>query len=384
MPEFASAYAEALGLVAVQASSLGETELPAISRASLVATALRRAAGDVTGQPRAAGLHGPEDGTVGASSPAVGGDAAASVAAPTPVGTVAPESLHAPARTLEELYAELDGLVGLERVKQEVRHQAEVLRLGLIREQKGLNVPDLTRHLVFTGNPGTGKTTVARLVAEIYRALGVLATGQLVETDRSGLVAGYVGQTAVKTTEVITKAMGGVLFIDEAYSLAQGAGEDFGREAIDILVKALEDRRDDFVVIVAGYPDEMADFIDSNPGLASRFRLTIEFDDYDDDALVTIFERICAKADFTPTADCLDGLRRLLEGTPRTRTFGNARFVRNVFEGALVRQAWRLRHETDPTVDALRALRGEDLEDGVVDEADEVEPEPPSSGAAPR
>ena len=194
-----------------------------------------------------------------------------------------PEEPEVPPKTLEELLAELDALVGLEAVKGEIHRQVAVLKIEAKREAAGLKVPTITRHLVFVGNPGTGKTTVARLVAGIYRALGLLTKGQLVEVDRSELVAGYLGQTAMKTADVVKSAVGGVLFIDEAYSLA---GDQYGTEAVDTLVKEMEDRRDDLVVIVAGYPEPMAFFIAQNPGLASRFRTTIEFADYSDDELV--------------------------------------------------------------------------------------------------
>ena len=201
------------------------------------------------------------------------------------------------------MLAELDALVGLAPVKAEVKLVTNLLRVEKIRKERGLPVVEHSRHLVFTGNPGTGKTTVARLLAQIYRTLGVVEKGHLVETDRSGLVAGYVGQTALKVKEVFTSALGGVLLVDEAHALARGNERDFGHEAIDMMVKLMEDHRDEVVLIVAGYPDEMAVFLDANPGLRSRFPKTIYFDDYTDDELQRIFDGMCARNHYTPTAD---------------------------------------------------------------------------------
>src|SRR5207342_1352881 len=212
-------------------------------------------------------------------------------------------------KTLAELLAELDELIGLTAVKAEIHRQVAVLRVETLRSKAGLKSPTITRHLVFDGNPGTGKTTVARLVGGIYRALGLLSKGQLVEVDRSELVAGYLGQTAVKTAEVVSSAIGGVLFIDEAYSLT---GDQYGEEAVDTLVKEMEDHRDDLVVIVAGYPAPMEVFVAANPGLASRFRTTITFDDYTDDELVQILTRLTAAADYTLGAGAPERFTELL------------------------------------------------------------------------
>jgi Cdc6-like AAA superfamily ATPase len=269
---------------------------------------------------------------------AVGGFSAQDTGAEKP-----PTEVLAPARPVEDLLAELDGLIGLEGVKTEVRLVADLLQVQAMRRERNLPVPDSSRHLVFTGNPGTGKTTVARLLAQIYRSLGVVEQGHLVETDRAGLVAGFVGQTALKTTEVFNRALGGVLLVDEAYALARGDdSRDFGREAIDTLVKLVEDHRDDIVVIVAGYPDEMATFVGANPGLRSRFPRTIHFPDYSDDELVAIFGTLCGDGGYTLPDDTKAHLRAWFAAQPRTKGFGNGRLARNLFEAAMARQASRL------------------------------------------
>ncbi len=266
--------------------------------------------------------------------------------------------------TLEELLAELDGLCGLEQVKQDVKSLINLVKVRRLREEAGLPVPPMSLHLVFLGNPGTGKTTVARLLAKLYHAIGVLPKGQLVEVDRSGLVAGFVGQTALKTQEVIQKAIGGVLFIDEAYALVnQDNGNDFGREAVEVLLKNMEDHRKDLVVIVAGYSQLMEKFIHSNPGLESRFNKYFYFEDYDGAQLFTILQSMCAKNGYvlTPEGEAL-ARRELMDlYEDRDENFGNARDVRNLFEQAVARQSDRVARLEAPTREQLMELRPEDL-----------------------
>ena len=234
-------------------------------------------------------------------------------------------------KRLDELVGELEALVGLEEVKNEVNSLINLINIRQLRKKKGLPSPDMSYHMVFTGSPGTGKTTVARLIASIYKELGVLSKGGLIEVDRSGLVAGYVGQTALKVTEVVNKALGGVLFIDEAYSLSSpGAANDFGSEAIDTLVKLMEDHRDDLVVIVAGYTKEMNDFLQANTGLVSRFNKFIEFKDYNEDELIAIMYSMASKMEMKLEDSALEKLRTYLSGMNENakRLFGNARGIR--------------------------------------------------------
>ena len=266
--------------------------------------------------------------------------------------------------TLEELLAELDGLCGLEQVKQDVKSLINLVKVRRLREEAGLPVPPMSLHLVFLGNPGTGKTTVARLLARLYHAIGVLPKGQLVEVDRSGLVAGFVGQTALKTQEVIQKAIGGVLFIDEAYALVnQDNGNDFGREVIEVLLKNMEDHRKDLVVIVAGYSQLMEKFIHSTPGLESRFNKYFYFEDYDGAQLFTILQSMCVKNGYvlTPEGEALARRELMALYEDRDENFGNARDVRNLFEQAVARQSDRVARLEAPTREQLMALRPEDL-----------------------
>ena len=259
--------------------------------------------------------------------------------------------------------SDLDNLIGLNSVKEEVKTLRNYILIQQEREKQGLKSTPVSYHCVFTGNPGTGKTTVARIVADVYRSLGVLKKGHLVETDRSGLVADYVGQTATKTNKIIDRALDGVLFIDEAYSLATGGDNDYGKEAIATLLKRMEDNRDRLVVILAGYSDEMKQFIDSNPGLQSRFNRYIHFPDYNADELFQIFEVNCQKHDYVMNDEAKAALKSLLEKavSQKDQNFGNARFVRNLFEKTIEHQANRLSKQGFYSKDTLTEIREEDL-----------------------
>lgn len=235
--------------------------------------------------------------------------------------------------SLEDLQKQLDSMIGLDGVKQQVHSIINELKIDALRKSKGLKVSNTSKHLVFKGNPGTGKTTIARLLSKIYRELGILEKGQLVEVDRSEIVAGYVGQTALKTKEKIDEAMGGILFIDEAYTLAKGEN-DFGQEAIDTLLKAMEDHRDEFIVIVAGYDEPMESFLQSNPGLKSRFNEYIHFDDYSEEELFLIFGLLCEQNDFRMDLEAQDTLKSYLNElcNHKQDNFANGREMRNLFD----------------------------------------------------
>ena len=281
----------------------------------------------------------------------------------------ATETPQPPKPTLEEAMAELDSLIGLDVVKKDVDSLVNLVKVRTLRKERGLKCPELSLHLVFSGNPGTGKTTVARIVGKIFSALGLLSKGHLIEVDRSGLVAGYVGQTAIKTQEVIQKALGGVLFIDEAYTLApENADKDFGQEAIDTILKAMEDHRDDFVVIVAGYASLMPRFIDSNPGLKSRFNKYLFFEDYNGEQLYEIFLRRVKSNDYRLDEKADQSIREHLEELyeDRDENFGNARDVRNLFERIVANQANRVAALAAPTDEDILTITTADLE-GLVD-----------------
>ena len=277
-----------------------------------------------------------------------------------------------PVETLEELLEQLNNLIGLSGVKQEVKSLISMIKMKKIRDARGLKSANISKHLVFLGNPGTGKTTVARLIAKLYRQLGVLEKGQLIEVDRGGLVAGYVGQTALKTQEKIDEAMGGVLFIDEAYTLAKG-GSDFGQEAIDTILKAMEDKRDSFVVIVAGDSEPMERFLESNPGLKSRFNKNIIFEDYSRAELISILKSFCAQNDMALTTEAEQDIDYYLEWliSNKPDNFANGREMRNLFETMYSNQANRLADELIISDDALTSLTVADLPQFVLERSRE-------------
>ena len=269
-----------------------------------------------------------------------------------------------PKRTLEQALAELDGMIGLTEVKAEIHKLVDYTKVVQARKKQGLKVPSISYHCVFTGNPGTGKTTVARILGDIYRELGLLKSGHLVETDRSGLVGSYVGETAIKTNKLIDSALDGVLFIDEAYALAGGGKSDYGAEAIATLLKRMEDDRDRLVVVVAGYSKEMKDFLDANSGMRSRFNRYIHFPDYTAEELTAMFKMRAKKNQFILAPDVEEGLIKMMKKVTKhpDPKFGNGRYVRNLFETAVERQAMRLASEKNLSKDQLMTLTMADIQ----------------------
>ena len=266
--------------------------------------------------------------------------------------------------TLDDVMSELNELIGLENIKKDIGDLINFLKVQKIRGEEGLSLIERSLHAVFMGPPGTGKTTIARMLSRIYKHLGYLEKGHLVETDRAGLVAGYVGQTALKVDEVVKVALDGVLFVDEAYALSQGENKrDFGNEAVEALLKRMEDHRDDLVVIAAGYPDEMKSFIQSNPGLQSRFNRFFNFDHYNGEELVKIFKLFAGKADFELSEEAEEKLSFIFDELYEKRNpqFGNARVARNIFEQCISRQANRIVSITPLTKEILIRLEEPDI-----------------------
>jgi stage V sporulation protein K len=303
-----------------------------------------------------------------------GGEPAVKQGDAVPTGTASPapakeETAPEVKESMDDLKKELNSYIGLDVVKREVESLVNLVTIQKLRKDNDLPVEDISLHMVFSGNPGTGKTMIARLMSRIYKVLGILSKGHLVETDRSGLVAGYVGQTAIKTSEVIKKALGGVLFIDEAYALTGNTENDYGQEAVNTLLKAMEDSRDDLVVIVAGYPALMQRFVKSNPGLESRFNRFLFFADYSAREMLDIFDMRCKKSGYRLEEDT----HKLLEGYLRkfsedNLNFGNARGVRNLFERAVSAQANRLAKQQTVSKDELMLLNAGDIRIAAGDE----------------
>ena len=290
----------------------------------------------------------------------------------TATGEKVPEQEEKPKEPETDPMDDLNALIGLTSIKHDVRELTDFAKVQKLRKDEGMKSVPVSLHLVFTGNPGTGKTTVARIISRIYKQIGVLSKGQLIEVDRSGLVAGYVGQTALKTQEKINQALGGVLFIDEAYALSQ-ENDAFGQEAIDTILKAMEDHRDDLVVIVAGYTEPMEKFINSNPGLKSRFNKYIEFPDYSVDELEEIFNMNLNKYEYELEEDAKKHIREMINQRKLTRleNFANAREIRNLFEEIVTNQARRIAGMEKPTADDIRLITCEDLTDKTLEKSEE-------------
>ena len=331
------------------------TQLDVIS--TLINNNLRRIGDDLWGDELPKAPEKPADGKPQEKKPAP-------KAQPQPAEQAADQAeALPPPEDIEDLKAELNELIGLDSIKKEVNNLINMVTIHKLRQQNDLKTVDMSLHMVFTGNPGTGKTMIARIMSRIYRSLGVLSKGHLVEVDRSGLVAGYVGQTATKTSAVIEKALGGVLFIDEAYALNGKSENDFGQEAIDTLLKAMEDHREDLVVIVAGYDGLMEKFIQSNPGLESRFNRYLHFDDYTLDEMTAILDLNLKKGQYRFSDDGREAARQYIsDANTSSISFGNARGVRNIFERLLVQQANRLAQSADLSKDDLMTITAEDVQ----------------------
>lgn len=284
----------------------------------------------------------------------------------TAAGNVVKPAGDEPEETLEQLMEELNSLVGLKSVKQDLTNLINLVKVRKLREERGMKQPDITLHLVFSGNPGTGKTTVARLLAKIYKVLGVVSEGQLIEVDRSNLVAGYIGQTATQTAEIVESAIGGILFIDEAYTLIKSGDEkDFGQEAVDTLLKLMEDNRDDLIVIVAGYTDKMEQFVNSNPGLKSRFNKYIFFSDYTGDELTSIYNSMAKKQEYDLDEEASKYVNEYLTDRAKAHeeNFANAREARNYLERCIERQATRIVDIENISDEELKTLRINDVQE---------------------
>ncbi|MBQ2725264.1 MAG: AAA family ATPase [Clostridia bacterium] len=285
-----------------------------------------------------------------------------------------PEEEAPPKEDIDDLRKELDSYIGLDEVKKEVKNLINMAAVYKLRQDNNLPNPDMSLHLVFSGNPGTGKTMIARFMARVYHSLGLLSVGKLIEVDRSGLVAGYIGQTAIKTSKVLESAKGSVLFIDEAYTLTSKTENDFGFEAVDTILKAMEDNRDDLVVIVAGYIDLMEEFIDSNPGLRSRFNKYIDFADYTADEMMGIFKLNCSKSFYVLDSDAEAEVKEYFTAVSEAAgEFGNARGVRNTFEKILTEQANRIAELDNVTRDDLMKITKSDVTKALF-EAESEEP----------
>ena len=338
------------------------TQMDLIS--TLVNNNMKNMADDFWGIPAPKNAANPVPGKADkAPNKAEGNDKASSPAARTaPADKQQAAEEEAPPEKIEDLIKELDELIGLEGIKREVKNLINTVTIYKLRREHGLKTVDMSLHMVFTGNPGTGKTMIARLMSRIYKSLGILTKGHLVEVDRSGLVAGYVGQTATKTSAVIEKALGGVLFIDEAYALNGKSENDFGQEAIDTLLKAMEDHREDLVVIVAGYDGLMEQFIHSNPGLESRFNRYLHFDDYTPEQMMGIMDLQLKKGQYVLTEQArVDVADYIKAANTSSIAFGNGRGVRNIFERLLVAQANRLAQGKDLTKDDLMTITEADV-----------------------